>query len=57
MFHVLPFTYDVAREVALLGPLRDPADCTIVATARAYGLRLVTSDQRITGSKLVTVVE
>jgi PIN domain nuclease of toxin-antitoxin system len=57
MFRVLPLTYEVAREVAWLAVLRDPADRTIVATARIHRLRLVTSDRRIIESKLVPVVE
>jgi PIN domain nuclease of toxin-antitoxin system len=36
--------------------LRDPADRTIVATARVRNLRLLTSDQRIIESNLVPVV-
>ena len=58
LFTVLPLTYDVAAEVAALGPaLRDPADRAIVATARVHRLRLLTSDQRIVDSQLVPVVE
>ena len=57
VFRVLPLTYEVALEVASLSVLRDPADRTIVATARVHRLRLVTSDQRIIESKLVEVVE
>ncbi len=53
---VLPLTYEVASEAALLGNLRDPADRAIVATARVHRLSLVTSDQRIIESKLVPVV-
>lgn len=56
VFRVLPLTYEVALEVASLGALRDPADRTIVATARVHRLRLVTSDQRIIESELVPVV-
>ena len=56
-FRVLPLTYEVAREVALLNVLRDPADRAIAATARVHRLRLVTSDQRIIESKLVQVIE
>jgi PIN domain nuclease of toxin-antitoxin system len=52
-FQILPLTVDVATEVAALGRfLRDPADRTIVATARVRRLRLVTSDQRIIDSGL-----
>ena len=57
-FELLPLDFDVAREVAALGPgLRDPADRVIVATARVHGLRLVTSDQGIIKSELVRVIE
>ena len=56
VFQILPLTYEVAAEVVSLGVLRDPADRAIVATARVHRLRLVTSDQRITESKLVAVV-
>jgi PIN domain nuclease of toxin-antitoxin system len=55
---LLPLTYEIAREVASMGPsLRDPADRVIVATARVHGLRLLTSDQRIIESAVVSVVE
>jgi PIN domain nuclease of toxin-antitoxin system len=57
-FQILPLTYEIAAEVAAVGgSLRDPADRAIVATARVHRLKLVTSDQRIIESKLVTVVE
>lgn len=56
IFHILPLTYEVASEAALLSSLRDPADRAIVATARVHRLSLVTSDQRIIESKLVTVI-
>jgi len=57
-FQVVPLDAEVAAEVAALGDaLRDPADRAIVATARVHRLRLVTSDQRIIESKLVSVVE
>lgn len=54
---VLPLSFDIAAEAAALRSLRDPADRTIVATARVHRLRLVTSDQRIIGSNLVPVVD
>jgi PIN domain nuclease of toxin-antitoxin system len=54
---VLPLTYEIALEVASLGALRDPADRVIAATARVHRLRLVTSDQRIIESGLVSVSE
>ncbi|MGP8245805.1 MAG: type II toxin-antitoxin system VapC family toxin [Bryobacteraceae bacterium] len=54
---IVPFTLDAAAEVAALGPtLRDPSDRAIVATARVRALRLLTSDQRIIDSNLVSVV-
>jgi len=56
-FRILPFTVEVAAEVAALGEsLRDPADRAIVSTARVRRLRLATSDQRIIDSGLVPVV-
>jgi len=57
VFRILPLTYEVALDVALLSVLRDPADRTIAATARVHRLRLVTSDQRIIDSKLVQVID
>lgn len=55
---LFPITLEIASEVATLGDaLRDPADRTIVATARVHRLKLVTSDQRIIESGLVPVVE
>jgi PIN domain nuclease of toxin-antitoxin system len=57
VFHVLPLTYEIATDVALLRVLRDPADRVIAATARVHRLRLVTSDQRMIESGLVGVVE
>jgi PIN domain nuclease of toxin-antitoxin system len=56
-FQILPITIAIAQDTAGLSVLRDPADRTIVATARAHGLRLVTSDQRIISSKLVSVID
>ena len=54
---VLPLTVEIAREVTpLIGLLRDPSDCVIVATARVHGLRLLTSDQRILDSNLAHAV-
>jgi PIN domain nuclease of toxin-antitoxin system len=57
-FRLIPITPEIAQEAAALaGPLRDPADCMIVATARIHRLTLLTSDQRIVGSNLVPVVD
>ena len=57
LFQVLPLTYEIASEAALLGALRDPADRAIVATARIHRLQLVTSDKRIIESTLVRVID
>jgi PIN domain nuclease of toxin-antitoxin system len=55
---ILPVTLEIASDVKSLShALRDPLDCTIVATARVNGLRLLTSDQRIIQSRLVPVIE
>jgi len=57
VFRVLPLTYEVAVDVALLCVLRDPADRVIAATARVHRLQLVTSDLRIIESSLVEVID
>lgn len=57
LIELFPITYEVALESAYLGVLRDPADRSIVATARTHGLRLLTSDQRIIASNLVSVID
>ena len=48
----------IVRELVDLRSTRDwdPADRILVATARALGVPLVTSDQRIVESKLVKVI-
>ena len=56
-FHVVPLTPAVAFEAGSLRVLKDPFDRTIAATARVHGLRLVTSDQRIIDSNLVSTIE
>jgi PIN domain nuclease of toxin-antitoxin system len=58
VFRILPLTIEIAKEVFALGAaLRDPADRVIVATARVYGMRLLTSDRRIIESNIVSAVE
>lgn len=58
LFQILPLTTEIAAEViGLTSALRDPSDCAIVATARIHGLKLLTSDQRIIQSKLVSVID
>lgn len=57
-FHILPLTTEVAKEMSFLSSvLRDPADWVIVATARVHGLRLLTSDQRIIESNVISAVD
>ena len=52
---VMPIDAAVAAEVALLPESfhGDPADRLIVATAKAYGLRVLTRDRRILDSGLI----
>jgi PIN domain nuclease of toxin-antitoxin system len=57
VFRILPLTIEIAKEVSFLEILRDPADRVIVATARVHGLRLLTSDQRIIASNVVSAVD
>lgn len=58
VFSTLPITTEIAREASRLFPiLRDPADSVIAATARAHGLRLLTSDLRIISSNCVSTID
>jgi PIN domain nuclease of toxin-antitoxin system len=57
IFSILPITIPIATDAGALMMLRDPADRTIVATARVHRLRLLTSDQRIIDSNLVSVID
>jgi PIN domain nuclease of toxin-antitoxin system len=58
LFEILPPTIEIAGEMTVMGPsLRDPADRAIVATARVHRLTLLTSDQRIVDSRLVSVID
>ncbi len=55
---VLPITVEIAREAAALRAiLIEPGDCVIAATARVHGLRLLTTDQRIIASNVVSTIE
>lgn len=56
VFRVMPLTPAVAFEAGSLTMLKDPFDRTIAATARVHALRLVTSDQRIIDSNLVSII-
>ncbi len=55
---VLELTPRIALESTRLGASfhNDPADQLIVATARVHGLKLVTADDRIRGSRVLGVV-
>lgn len=57
IFRILPITFPIATDAGALSILRDPADRTIVATARVHRLRLLTSDRRIIDSNLVPVID
>ena len=58
LLKIIPLSTEIADEIAVLaGSLRDPADQTIVATARVHRLQLLTADQRIIDSELVSVIE
>jgi PIN domain nuclease of toxin-antitoxin system len=58
ILRIIPFTIDIAKEMAAMGDaLRDPGDRVIVATARHHRLQLLTADQRIIASNLVSVIE
>jgi PIN domain nuclease of toxin-antitoxin system len=51
-----PFDAADAREFALLSSLADPFDRMMVATARALGCPLISADEVVTASGLVSVV-
>jgi PIN domain nuclease of toxin-antitoxin system len=49
-----PMGFDIAQETARVQlPHRDPADCFLIATARIFGLPLVTGDETILKSVAV----
>jgi PIN domain nuclease of toxin-antitoxin system len=52
-----PLTHEVALETGNIHlPHRDPADRFLVATARVFGLTLVTADERLVGLKGLSVL-
>lgn len=57
MIRLLPINACVAAESTRLGPAypRDPVDRIIGATARCYGLRLITVDRNIRNSGVVAL--
>jgi PIN domain nuclease of toxin-antitoxin system len=56
-FMLLPVTAEIAFDVGSLPALKDPFDRTIAATARVHKLDLVTSDQRIIESNVVSTID
>ena len=56
-YRIFPITSEIAAEAGRFRILKDPMDRTIAATARVHGLKLVTSDQRILESNLVSTIE
>ena len=57
IFRIIPITIPIAIDAGALGVLCDPADRTIVATARIHRLKLLTSDRRIIESNLVSAID
>lgn len=52
-----PITHDVALESRVVDlPHQDPADRFLAATARVYDLTLVTSDERLLGSRRISTL-
>lgn len=52
-----PLTFDVAKETSRVTLAhRDPADHFLVASARIFGLRLVTADSRIISARTCKVL-
>ena len=52
-----PITHEVALESRVVDlPHQDPADRFLAATARVYDLTLVTSDERLLGSRRISTL-
>ena len=52
-----PLTHDVAVESRMIDlPHQDPADRFLAATARVYGLTLVTADERLFASRRIATL-
>jgi PIN domain nuclease of toxin-antitoxin system len=52
-----PFTHEVALATETFAlPHRDPMDTLLVATAKAYGLTLVTADMKLVAAKACAVL-
>lgn len=53
-----PVTHEVAQEIGRLSlPHRDPADHFLVATAKVFGLTLVTSDEKLLKTRAISVLK
>jgi len=53
-----PLTHDVALATLQIGlPHRDPADNFLAATAKVFGLTLVTADKRMLSAKGITTLD
>jgi PIN domain nuclease of toxin-antitoxin system len=52
-----PLTFEVARTLPTLGmPHEDPADLFLAATAKAFGLTLITADRNLIETESVSVL-
>jgi len=52
-----PLTFEVARSLPTLGlPHDDPADLFLAATAKAFGLTLITADRNLIKTEGISVV-
>ena len=52
-----PITNEVAREVGRIRlPHRDPADHFLVATAKVFGLTLITADEKLLKTRSISVL-
>jgi PIN domain nuclease of toxin-antitoxin system len=57
-FHEAPFTFDVSEALSTISlPHGDPADLFLAASAKAFGLTLVTSDHNLLRAKEISVLE
>ena len=57
-FHEAPFTFDVAEALSSINlPHADPADLFLAASAKVFGLTLVTSDRNLVRTKEISVLE
>ena len=53
-----PFTFEVAEALSAVNlPHADPADLFLAASAKAFGLTLVTSDRNLIRTKEISVME